>query len=44
MFPGMIYRFLRVKGGGEKGDGVFLGNPKDSGGEDWGALGNMRED
>ena len=27
-----------------RGEGVFLGNPKDSDWEDWGTLGNMRED
>ena len=27
-----------------KGSGVFLGKPKDSGREDWGILGNIRED
>ena len=27
----------------EKGEGMFLGNPKDSVWEDWGTLGNIRE-
>ena len=27
-----------------QGEGVFLGNPKDSVWEDWGTLGNIRED
>ena len=29
--------------GGVQGEGVFLGNPKDSVWEDWGTLGNLRE-
>ena len=33
-----------LKGGGVQGEGVFLGNPKDSVWEDWGALGNIRND
>ena len=37
--------FCRVLKGprGVEGEGVFLGNPKDSGREDWGTLGNMEE-
>ncbi len=27
-----------------QGEGVFLGNPEDSGREDWGTLGKIRED
>ena len=35
------YRILK---GAVQGEGVFLGNPEDSGREDWGTLGNIRED
>ena len=31
-----------LKRGVSNGKGVFLGNPKDSGQEDWGTLGNIR--
>ena len=40
--PTLSYRVLKGGGGGEKGEGVFLRNPKDSGGEDWGTLGKIR--
>ena len=33
-----------LKGGGVQGEGVFLGNPRDSVWEDWGTLGNIRND
>ena len=35
--------FLRVKGGCVQGEGVLLGNPKDSVWEDWGTLGKIGE-
>ena len=37
----MNYRVLK---GGVQGEEVFLGNPEDSGREDWGTLGNIRDD
>ena len=40
MPPYLLIRFLR---GGVQGEGVFLGNPKDSVWEDWGTVGNSRE-
>ena len=39
----LISRILKV-GGGILAEGVFLGNPKDSVWEDWGTLGNIRND
>ena len=39
----VTYRVLKGPGGGVQGEGVFLGNPKDSVWEDWGSLGNIRE-
>ena len=38
----LVYRVLKGPGG-VQGEGVFLGNPKDSVREDWGTLGNIRE-
>ena len=37
-----VWGFLRS--GGVEGERVFLGNPEDSVWEDWGTLGNIRED
>ena len=41
-FNSHVIGFLR--GGCEKGEGVFLGNPKDSGREAGGTLGNITGD